>query len=277
MSSADHCVPDGDHQRSLDYCLVMTACIDPRGANAQLARSDPRQRLNDYLSAIAFWLAYEDPRLTGILFLDNSEHDLAEIRAALDPSRNPFGRDVEILRAGTNHIPSGIGYGYAELGMLDYASKASRLWRSASRLVKVTGRLVFPSLRQLMLKTPDSVQLLVDARSHARFWHKNVGTAGGGLQVQVFMFTPEFYDQHLYDHRRVMKPVPGHRLIENTLFRELYPLHQKVPNEVRFRFPCNCSPRGRTGIWDSDYRAPRVLLKNAVRAVVRHVAPWCWI
>lgn len=270
-------MPQREVHPSLDYCLVMTACIDPRSAGTQLARSNPRQRLDDYLAAISFWLSYDDPHLRGILFLENSGHDLSEVQAALHSPKNRFNRDVEVLRAGDNYVPEGMGYGYPELAMLDFASKSSQLWRRWPRLVKVTGRLTFPSLRKLIGRTPAEVQFMADARSHARFWYKDARKAGGELQVQVFLFTPEFYDRHMYDHRRVMLPVPGHRLIENTLFRELYPVHLASPREVVFRFPCNCSPRGRTGLWNSDYGAPRVRLKNAIRATLRRVAPWCWI
>ena len=76
------------------YLLVMTATIAP--ASAQVKRSSPRVRLEDYKRALRFWLSYPHPAAARILFLENSGADLSDL-CAIAETENPFNREVEFL------------------------------------------------------------------------------------------------------------------------------------------------------------------------------------
>src|SRR5579863_580894 len=56
------------------YLLVMTACVDPRQGEYRLNRADPTVRLEDYKTALRFWLQFPDTRIRNILFIENSKY-----------------------------------------------------------------------------------------------------------------------------------------------------------------------------------------------------------
>src|ERR1700735_4149006 len=85
------------------YLLVMTATVTP-SANAQVKRSSPQVRLEDYKRALRFWLRYPHPAASRILFLENSGADLSELRAIAE-TENPFDREVEFLSLPVREIP----------------------------------------------------------------------------------------------------------------------------------------------------------------------------
>src|SRR5579863_9294339 len=85
------------------FLLVMTATITP-AVNAQVKRSDPRVRLEDYKKALRFWLADPHPALSRILFLENSGADLAELRVIAE-IENPRNKEVEFVSLPAYEIP----------------------------------------------------------------------------------------------------------------------------------------------------------------------------
>lgn len=253
------------------YHLVLTACVAPRVENPLVSRYKADERLADYLGAFRHALAFDDARCAGVLLLENSGHPLDAFRE-IATRENRHGRAIDIRSAGDNEIPEGISYGYAELGMLDAAADESTLWNSATMLVKVTGRLTFPGLPRLIARLDSGDRFVADARNPNRPGRRS--GENGSLTTQVLLFTPAFYREHLYGVRRQMRPEPGHRLIESTLYRTVWPLRDQPG--VRLRFPVNCSPRGEAAHWQKSYQSPREQLKNAARAVGRIVAPQLW-
>ena len=93
------------------FLLVMTATMTP-AANAQVKRSSPHMRLEDYKRALRYWLSYPHPAAERILFLENSGADLSELRAGapalaasigrFEGSEKIFCRGVIISRMGTS-------------------------------------------------------------------------------------------------------------------------------------------------------------------------------
>ena len=126
------------------YLLVMTATVTP-AANAQVKRSSPRVRLEDYKRALRFWLGYAHAAAERILFLENSGADLSPLRGIAE-NENPRRREVEFLSLPTLEIPAGMNYGYTEMQTLDEGLALSKLRPATTHMIKATGRLTFPAL-----------------------------------------------------------------------------------------------------------------------------------
>lgn len=254
------------------YHVVLTACIAPRTVSPLVARVDPNVRLDDYIRSLRFWLSFDDPRCVGVVLLENSGHPLDALQEVA-ARENRHGRLVDIRHAGDNHIPEGISYGYAELGMLDAAADTLPSWSAAPLIAKVTGRLTFPDLPRLIGRLDAGDRFVGDARSQILRPSRRT-SENGIMSTQLLLFTPQFYREHFYGIRSLMRPEDHHMLIESVLYRALWPLRHDPG--VRMRFPVNCAPFGQAAHWQKDYRNFRERRMSFFRAGARIVAPWFW-
>src|SRR5947209_1874837 len=107
--------------------LLLTACIDPGiEGSPHVARSNPIERLTDYVTSLRLWLRMPEPAIESIVFIDNSNSCLHLLESVVR-QHNIHGRKVELLSYDGNSIPAGLHYGYAELGIIDYALEKSSL------------------------------------------------------------------------------------------------------------------------------------------------------
>ncbi|WP_263357415.1 hypothetical protein [Acidicapsa ligni] len=257
-----------DSQSSLisdRYLLVMTATIIP-AANAGVKRSDPQIRMEDYKRALRFWLSYPHVAAERILFLENSGADLGELRA-IATNENPFGKAVEILSVPGNHIPEGTNYGYTEMQMLDEGLALSELRRETTHMIKVTGRLMFPTLGKALDKVRKPFELLVDCRK------LGFPRRGFDANTQLFLCSHRFYDRVLRDSRNEMNSTDV-RLLEHLIFRKVIPF--KGQPGIYLRFPCNVEPVGYSGFKSKSYNSPSTTLIRGMRSVLRVIAPNYW-
>ncbi len=263
MASMD--TEERDHPEPASYLLVMTATIVP-AANAGVKRADPRIRLEDYKSALRYWLQYEHPAADRILLLENSGADLAELRA-IAAGENPHGKPVEILSVPGNQIPQGTNYGYTEMQMLDEGLSLSKLRRETTHMIKVTGRLIFPALGNALDRLPGPPELMVECRK------LGFPRRGYDAQVQIFVCSHGFYDRVLRDSKREMNSTDL-RLLEHLIFRKVIPF--KGQPGIFLRFPVNIDPIGYSGFKSRSYNSPTAAITRAVRAVLRVIAPGYW-
>jgi hypothetical protein len=251
------------------YLLVMTATVAP-SANAQVKRSSPQLRLEDYKRALRFWLSYPHPAAAKILFLENSGADLSELRA-IAQTENPLNREVEFLSLPVHEIPAGANYGYAEMQSLDEGLAISKLRRVTTHMIKTTGRLTFPALGTALDRVADSsaapLELMTDCRRLGLF------RRGYDARVQLFVCSHSFYDRVLRQSNREMNSTDV-RLLEHLIYRKVIPF--KGQPGYYLRFPCNIDPVGHFGFKDRRYDSPRTALERSTRAVLRVVAPDYW-
>jgi hypothetical protein len=251
------------------FLLVMTATIAPP-ANAQVKRSSPQVRLEDYKSALRFWLSYPHAAAERILFLENSGADLSELRAIAE-TENPHRREVEFLSLPVHEIPSGTNYGYTEMQTLDEGLALSKLRSATTHMIKVTGRLTFPALGNALDRIAHSssvpLELMIDCRRLGLF------RRGYDARVQLFVCSHAFYDRVLRNSNREMNST-GVRLLEHLIFRKVIPFKGRPGNYLRF--PCNIDPVGHFGFKDRRYDSPRTALARNARALLRNVAPDYW-
>ena len=250
------------------YLLVMTATIAP--APAQVKRSSPQVRLEDYKRALRFWLSYPHPAAARILFVENSGADLSELRA-IAQTENPLNREVEFLSLPVHEIPAGANYGYAEMQSLDEGLALSKLRRATTHMIKTTGRLTFPALDKALdrIAIAGSVplELMIDCRRLGLF------RRGYDARVQLFACSHSFYDRVLRQSNREMNSTDV-RLLEHLIYRKVIPF--KGRPGYYLRFPCNIDPLGHFGFKDRRYDSPRTALARSARAVLRVIAPGYW-
>jgi hypothetical protein len=251
------------------YLLVMTATVAP-SANAQVKRSSPQVRLEDYKRALRFWLSYSHPAAARFLFLENSGADLGELRA-IAQTENPLNREVEFLSLPVHEIPPGANYGYSEMQSLDEGLALSKLRGATTHMIKTTGRLTFPALGTALDRVATAgsapLELMIDCRRLGLF------RRGYDARVQLFACSHSFYDRVLRQSNREMNSTDV-RLLEHLIYRKVIPF--KGQPGYYLRFPCNIDPVGHFGFKDRRYDSPRTALARSTRAVLRVIAPGYW-
>jgi hypothetical protein len=252
------------------YLLVMTACVDPSQGEYRLNRADPTLRLEDYKTALRFWLSLPDQRIRKILFIENSNYPLDRLKS-IAGQENPLKKSIEFISLDCNWYPPGGHYGYAELRMLDLGLQQSQLRKSTTHMIKVSGRFRFPGVTRLLNSLPAEFDAVADARAwlslHKRLERPYVTT-------QIILFAHDFYRNHLQDcYRELESGTESH--MEVIYYRKLAEL--SGGNKVIFRFPCNVSPVGLPAHRSRSYTHPSQIVVNGIRAVVRRVLPNWWI
>jgi hypothetical protein len=249
--------------------LVMTACVDPRAGEYRLHRSDPKVRAQDYLAALKFWLEYPDPRIRDLLFIENTNHPLAQFED-LVRTHNAFDKRIEFISLDCNWYPRGGHYGYAELRMLHLGLEQSRLRHQTTHMIKVSGRFKFPSLSRLLDRLPENF----DAAADARTWGLRRRLDRPYVTTPLILFRHDFYAKHLLQCYRDLEIGPETHM-ETIYFKKLSELAAR--HTVVWRFPCNASPVGFPAHRGRSYAHPRQQLADGIRAAARRVLPHWWI
>jgi hypothetical protein len=255
------------------YVVLMTACIAPKaGIREHLRRADPEQREQDCATALAFWLQLDEPLIHGVVFADNSGHDLDRLKtqAAALPGRR---RPVEFISADYPAPPLTISYGHPEFQLVAEALRRSTLLARERYFIKATGRYRFPGIARLLRRLPEDFKVAVDARGVGlRF-----GLPDPLVNIALAIFDRDFYRINLAGLPDEMQPAPPwnrRQFVEHLLFDALYPRCHE-PGMI-LRWPCNCEPVG-IGANGDNYTSPGRMIRRALRAVARRVAPRIWI
>lgn len=255
------------------YVLLMTACIRPSADNISrhaIWRNDPEVRLNDYRTALDYWLRYPDRRISAIVFIENSGYDLQELRD-LARTGNPFGRETEFLQIRAARIPEGLHYGYSEAEMIDHAFTESHLIRQYDHIIKVTGRIFFPGLSRLLDRVRERHLIVTDCRDFRIFRIRRQM-----ILTTLFIVRKDFYAERLLDAKaRMVSTQTG--LIEWMYYRILRPLYDARPRDLVLRFPINVEPVGFGAHWNIDYSSRKKKLISRGRGMLRFLFPALWI
>jgi hypothetical protein len=205
--------------------------------------------------------------LRHILFTENSSANLSEFHEAASRS----SKQVEIIALPADHRPSDMHYGYSELMMIDQALAASQLRQETSHMIKITGRLMFPTLPRLLDHLPSNLRLAVDARSRLPFRPSEHGF----ISTQLFLASHDFYDATLKNgYLSLAKAHHYPHLVEHLYFERL--AHLETGNGILLRFPVNCEPVGFRAHLGKEYNSPSRLLITTARALLRVITPRFW-
>src|SRR5216683_7355837 len=111
--------------------LLLTATIRPLAGIPELQRTDPTERMNDYVRALRFYCNAPETVIPRIVFIENSGSDLSRLH---DVASSAKAADrVEFLSFNGLDYPSGYGRGYGEFKLLDYALDHSETLRGVER------------------------------------------------------------------------------------------------------------------------------------------------
>jgi hypothetical protein len=249
--------------------ILLTATITPRAGVPALARTQPADRRDDYLQALAFYLSLPDSVVDRVVFAENSAADLAPVEREV--SRFGGGKDVELLSFEGVDYPVEHGRGVGETRLIETALERSRLLRALGDdgvFWKLTGRLRFTNLEQLIATAPASCALYADFR---RFPHPWVDT-------RVFASTPKAFRSLFLPRVDLMRQDEldriGYTAPEERLFSEL--LAERSRWAIVPRLRTEPVIEGYSGHGD-DYARPTRRLWTRARSVIRKVFPGLWI
>lgn len=249
------------------YVLLLTASIKPQVSNNNLlSRKDPLIRLDDYKTAIKYWLEYPDERIKGIVFVENSGFNLNLIKEVFN-SQNRYTRDIEILQYVEKEQNFNVHYGYYEYKMLDYSIKHSNIIKNADYIIKITGRLTFKNLTQLInYQDIKSFDFFSDCRDYTVL-NK---IQNHSILTTLMIYSKAFYLKYLYNNQSLMLEKQNYYL-EQAFFNQIKPLIES--NNVMIRFPFNVDPKGIGGHSNISYNSFSYQWKSLIRAFARKIIP----
>ena len=150
--------------------LLMSATITPIDS-PELARTDPALRLRDYEQALAFYIAKLGSVLDGIVFVENSDSDVASLRALAE--QHGAGERVELIANYGVHSYPGHDRSFGYFKVVEKAMAESRLIAAAGEAAvvwKVAGRYQVLNLREMLATAPPAFDLYCDLRRRPLDW-----------------------------------------------------------------------------------------------------------
>lgn len=248
--------------------IVMTATITPAQGIGNSVRVDPALRLSEYLEAFRHYASLPDELVQGILFLENSGHDLTPFREL----QRTLGtrKQIEFLSTSTDY-PAEKGKGYGEFLMLDQGMSHLRAqgWPGDTQVWKVTGRLIVKNMARMVRQAPPAFALYADFR-HVPVLGSRLG-GNEWLELRLVAFSLDGYDRHFRGHYG-----DGY-VIERAFFDRLFPLVQTRPQGVHPRFRTQPELEGFSGYSNKSYSSLEYRMKGAIRSLTRTALPFLWI
>ena len=240
--------------------LLLTATFDPGDYSEQLKISSLEERLEDYKEALVFWSSIKDDRIAGIVLCENSGVKVDPYILKLIEDRG-----IEFIQFDGNDKPPNVHYGYSELGIIDYAISNSKLINKYERFIKITGRLKFGCIHNLLDHIPEELNMLIDLRTN----YKTKGTYIA--RTQIFFSTKQFWIQNLFNRRAEM--IGKYALIEDWIPTILLSVDR---GNIILRFPIECYPIGRSGAFGTQFGGSGKA-KSILRSWTRRILPFLWI
>ncbi len=243
------------------HILLMTATITPENS-PELARVDPATRLADYHAALAFYLGLVGAAIDGIVFVENSDSDIASLRALAAAS--PHGDAVEFIANYGQFRYPGRDRSYGEFKLLDHAMATSRMIAAAGEdaiVWKITGRYQVRNLARMIRQAPRHFDLYCDMRDRPVRW----------MDLRLMAWTRHGYREVFAGITDTLPTEP-----REPVMRDYVPTRAGRARIVpRYRTePLVAGVRG----WDNRaYDKGSAMLKFYVRAISRRTLPFLWI
>jgi hypothetical protein len=145
--------------------LVMTATITPPVDAPGMVRLDPVIRMEDYKTALSFYLHHIGSSIHHIIFVENSGSDVSALRALV----KDHGKEAWVVfyvYDGLDYPPV-YGRCYGELRLLDEIMSTSIVaaWPSDTMFWKVTGRYKVINLHTMIRSCPVNIDFYCDVRT----------------------------------------------------------------------------------------------------------------
>jgi len=245
--------------------LILTATITPPAGAAQLARTDPTQRLRDYEQALGFYLTLlARNELDVLVFADNSNSDTRTLHDMVNASG--LSDRVEIMAfEGLDH-PASYGRGYGEFKLIDHVMQHSQLIAKLPaqvRIWKVTGRYIVRNLAKLLRSMPAAADLYCHCRNYPQRW----------IDLYVLGWTHKGYQQFLKGIYSALREDESRLSAEHHFRRALDAAGKNLAIQPRFRVTCELE--GHRGVDNRSYAEDAN--KRRLRQLAAVLLPWWWI
>jgi hypothetical protein len=263
-----------DHRASLRTChkntrargVFLTATITP--PPAAVARNDPQRRMNDYLDALKFYLTLPTNIVDRVLFVDNSGSDIKCIERFV--RSRVTDKVVEVISFDGNDRAVSYGKAYGEFKLLDFGLEHSELLGEEDIFWKVTGRLKFTNLREMIAAVPAEYDLLCDLH--------NVPVVGTGkcfgnrwMDLRVFSCSVKSYRGLFAGKYERLGPRMNQEILYDVV------MAAKSHMDILPRFPIQPLIEGVSGRYNRAYHSGLQRIKTAIRCGLRKFAPFIWV
>lgn len=243
----------------------MTATITPPDNCPDLARTDPKMRMEDYFNALKFYLDIPSQYCDRIIFAENSDTDLKPLRAVLE--FNHQDKQVEFISfPDGNTFPPEYGKGYGEMLLIDYAMEHSKIISDQDIIWKATGRLILNNITDIIRTSKQDYDVYCDLHNDYKLF---------GLKhffdPRFYSFTRKGYDAHFRPHTKNLKRAHIEHffyeaLMDNMDDYRIIPRFNKVP-----------MIRGIVGSSNRSYFTTRKIIQRNIQQIFRYVTPWLWL
>lgn len=243
--------------------LLMSATVTPRDS-PELARTDPALRLADYAAALDFYIPQLGTVLDGIVFVENSDSDIASLRAIAE--RHGAADRVEFIANYGIHSYPGHDRSYGYFKVVERAMADSRLIAAAADDVvvwKVAGRYSVVNLKQMLATAPYPFDLYCDLRRRPIEWG----------DLRFLAWSRRGFDR-LLDH---VAETLGEDPREPAMYRHIRAHEHDSGLSIVTRYRREPLIEGVRG-WDNrHYSRGAALLKYYLRAAARRFVPFIHI
>ena len=245
--------------------LLLTATITPLAGIPLLARTDPKLRLQDYKTALSFYINQLGSCFDAIIFAENSNSDISSLRS-LVANKQSLDQVEFISFYGLDYLPS-YGRGYGEFRLIDYAIVNSKLITNDDVVWKVTGRYVIENICELVASRPANA----DIYCHMRNYPNRL------CELYLLAWTRRGYEALIRGVYPKLKNdmVDGRVIVEETLFRKVADDagQEKI---VIPRFKVNPIIHGIRG-WNNAEYSKKWSFKGFTRRLASRIIPGLWI
>lgn len=164
--------------------LLITGCIKPCKEQPYLKLSEPRIRLEQYLSAIQYYI--ESTGFENIVYCDSSNVPYPLESKLLETAKDN-GKNFEwICFSGDEEKVRNRGKGYGEGEIIKYALAESILLSKAEWFAKTTGRLKVKNIQKIFLKM-----------KKGRLYFNADVNRSKGIDTRLYCCSVLFYKEHL--------------------------------------------------------------------------------
>jgi hypothetical protein len=250
--------------------LLMTATITPPDGAPMLRRVDPELRLQDYETALKFYLSLLTSSIDRLIFAENSDSDISSLQAIV--SEAGYRDQVEFICFNGLDYPPSYDRAYGEFKMVEHVMNHSKIIKNLppkAVIWKVTGRYIVKNIRQIIAQMPENVDLYCNFRSIPKRW----------AEMYLIAWTPKGYQVALQNIYSDLKPliVNGIRIKDpEEVFIDLLEERAKTI-KLAPRFSPTPMVDGIRAWTNENFLEGKNLLKFYIRSFACKVFPWLWI
>lgn len=245
--------------------LLMTATINPREGEPLLQRTDPESRRQDYERGFLFYLNYLGKGIDHILFVENSEADLAWMKELVPVHHYD---KAEIISFYGLDYPVEHGRGYGEFKLIDYAMKHSSIISKSENsdyILKITGRYQIVNFDKVLKQFPENFDLYCNHRNYPLHWADMFFIAW--KKDFYFRYFDGLYEKFKMDENGEAPEVSFRKYltdIQNKI--KLIPRYKTIPTVEAAKAMNNQSYQGFAN-----------KSKYFMRVILNRLVPWLWV